>query len=168
MKPTRMREFFQNRIIQPIQRLLLQGITPQKIALTIALGIVLGVFPVMGTTSLLCAAVAIALRLNLPAIQSVNYVMYPLQLLLIVPFIRAGEFILRAQRTTLTLKQMIALLHDGFLPAMHTLWILAVQGIFAWLLIAPAAIALLYFVSLSITRRAASMAAARQSQSVQT
>ena len=109
----------------------------------------------MGSTSLLCAGVAIALRLNLPAIQAVNYVMYPLQLLLIVPFIRAGEFIFRAQRTTLTLKQMIALLHDGFLPAMHTLWILAVQGIAAWLLVAPAAIALLYFAFLSITRRAA-------------
>jgi uncharacterized protein (DUF2062 family) len=122
----------------------------------------------MGSTSLLCAGVAIALRLNLPAIQAVNYVMYPLQLLLIVPFIRAGEFIFRAQRTTLTLKQMIALLHDGFLPAMHTLWILAVQGIAAWLLVAPAAIALLYFAFLSITRRAARMSAARQSQSVQT
>jgi uncharacterized protein (DUF2062 family) len=161
-----MREFIQTRVIRPIQRLLLQGITPQKIALTIALGIVLGVFPVMGSTSLLCAGAAIALRLNLPAIQAVNYVMYPLQLLLIVPFIRSGEFILRAQRTTLTLKQMVALLHDGFLPAMHTLWILALQGIVAWLLIAPAAIALLYFASLSITRRAARMAAARQSQQV--
>ncbi len=161
-----MREFFQNRIIRPIQRLLLQGITPQKIALTIALGVVLGLFPVMGSTSLLCAGAAIALRLNLPAIQAINYVMYPLQLLLIVPFIRSGEFIFRAQRTTLTLKQMIALLHDGFLPAMHTLWILALQGIAAWLLIAPAAIALLYFASLAVTRRAAQMAAARQSQSV--
>jgi uncharacterized protein (DUF2062 family) len=157
-----MKSFLQRRVLRPIQRLLLQGITPQKIALTLALGVVLGLFPVMGSTSLLCAAAAIALRLNLPAIQAVNYFMYPLQLLLIVPFIRAGEFLFRAQRTTLTLKQMIALLHDGFLPAMHTLGILALQGIAAWLLIAPVAIALLYAAFLAITRRAASMAAARQ------
>lgn len=148
-----MKGFFYHRVIGPIKRLLRQGITPRRIALTFALGVVLGVFPIMGSTSLLCAAVAIALRLNMPAIQAVNYVMYPVQLLMIVPFIRAGEALLRANRTTLSLGEMIALTRHGFWPAMHTLWILALQGIAAWLMIAPLATAILYYIFLAIVQR---------------
>jgi len=33
------------------------------------------------------------LRLNLPAIQLVNLVVYPLQLALLVPFLRAGAWL---------------------------------------------------------------------------
>jgi uncharacterized protein (DUF2062 family) len=46
---------------------------PRKISLCIALGFALGVFPVLGMTTLLCAFSAFALRLNLPAIQVVNF-----------------------------------------------------------------------------------------------
>jgi len=148
-----MKDFLHRKVVAPIKRLLLQGITPRKIALTLALGVVLGLFPIMGSTSLLCAGAAIALRLNLPAIQAVNYVMYPLQLLMIVPFIRAGELLLRAPRTTLTLAQMVAMTRSGFWHAMRELWVLALQGIAAWLLVAPIALAILYAVFLAIARR---------------
>jgi uncharacterized protein (DUF2062 family) len=53
------RGFFHRRIVAPILALLTQGITPEKIALSLALGIVLGVFPVLGSTTVLCAAAAL-------------------------------------------------------------------------------------------------------------
>ena len=77
--------------------LLRQGITPEKIALSIAFGIVLGVFPALGWTALLCLVASAGLRLNLPAMQLVNFLVYPLQLLLLVPFIRAGEVLFRSR-----------------------------------------------------------------------
>ena len=43
-----------------------QGLTPHKLAMTCALGVVVGIFPVFGTTTILCFAVAIAFRLNIP------------------------------------------------------------------------------------------------------
>ena len=46
--------FLRRRIVIPILDLLRQGITPEKIALSIALGITLGVTPVLGSTSILC------------------------------------------------------------------------------------------------------------------
>jgi uncharacterized protein (DUF2062 family) len=64
-------------IFLPIVDLLRQGITPEKIALSIALGAVLGIFPVLGSTTILCAAAAFVLRLNLSAIQIVNFLIYP-------------------------------------------------------------------------------------------
>ncbi|MFP5305375.1 MAG: DUF2062 domain-containing protein, partial [Gammaproteobacteria bacterium] len=72
--------FWQRRVVAPIVAQLRQGITPEKIALTLALGAVLGIFPILGSTTLLCAVAGVWLRLNQPVIQIVNYFMYPLQI----------------------------------------------------------------------------------------
>jgi uncharacterized protein (DUF2062 family) len=73
-----------------IARALRQGTTPRGLALTCALGVVIGMFPIFGTTTLLCFAVAFILRLNVPLIQLVNYVTTPLQLIMMVWFIKIG------------------------------------------------------------------------------
>ncbi len=67
-----------HRWLKPFIQMLRQGVSPEKIALTVALGIMLGVIPVLGSTTALCTLAAIVLRLNLPAIQLVNGVVYPL------------------------------------------------------------------------------------------
>lgn len=69
--------FWRRRIVNPLVDLLRQGITSEKIALSIALGITLGITPVIGSTSILCFLAAILLGLNAPAIQLVNYLVYP-------------------------------------------------------------------------------------------
>jgi uncharacterized protein (DUF2062 family) len=66
------------------------GLSPEAMALIIALGLVLGVFPVFGLPTLLCALAALVLRLNLPAIQLVNQLSSPLQLALLIPLSRIG------------------------------------------------------------------------------
>jgi len=71
-----------------------QGISPRRLALTLALGFAVGCFPVVGIPTALCALLALALRLNLPAIQAANYLVMPLQILLIVPFVRLGGWLL--------------------------------------------------------------------------
>lgn len=73
-----------------LTRWLSQGISPQRLALTLALGFAIGCLPVVGIPTLLCAGLALALRLNLPAIQAANYAAMPFQLALIVPFVRLG------------------------------------------------------------------------------
>ncbi len=83
--------FLQRRLVRPVIELLRQGVTPEKIALSIVFGVTLGVFPVLGSTTALCAVAALAFRLNLPAIQIVNYFVYPLQIALLIPFFRVGE-----------------------------------------------------------------------------
>jgi uncharacterized protein (DUF2062 family) len=92
-----------SRWIEPIRRQLTQGVTPKALSLSLAMGIALGTFPVLGTTTLLCAAAAAALRLNQPAIQLVNYVTYPLQLILLIPLLHAGAALLGAPVEQLTL-----------------------------------------------------------------
>ena len=147
--------FFYRRVIGPIRTLLTQGITPEKIALSLAFGIVLGVFPLLGSTTILCAAAALIFRLNLPAIQLVNYLAYPLQLLFLVPFIRMGERLFGAARSQLSLAQMLTMAHADFPHAVASLWVAGVHAMSAWLLIGPPAIVLLYFVLSRLLRQLA-------------
>jgi hypothetical protein len=136
--------FFYRRVIGPIRTLLTQGITPEKIALSLAFGIVLGVFPLLGSTTILCAA-----------IQLVNYLAYPLQLLFLVPFIRVGERLFGAARSQLSLAQMLTMAHADFPHAVASLWVAGVHSMSAWLLIGPPAIVLLYFVLSRLLRQLA-------------
>lgn len=154
--------FVHRRIVVPIKALLTQGITPEKIALSIAFGIVLGVFPVLGSTTILCAGTAFILRLNQPAIQLVNYLIYPLQLILLLPFIRAGEHLFHAAPLQLSLAEMLAMVHANWRHAIATLWIAGAHAVCAWLLIGPLAIFLIYFVLSRILRRVATSSALNQ------
>src|SRR6202035_779984 len=83
--------FSSRRLVRPFLDLLRQAVTPEKIALSVALGVTLGVFPVLGSTTALCALAAFAWQLNLPVTEIVNYFIYPLQIALLIPFFRAGR-----------------------------------------------------------------------------
>ena len=55
------------RLLDPLARQLTQGVSPARLALALALGIVLGTLPVLGATTVLCALAGVTLRLNQPA-----------------------------------------------------------------------------------------------------
>jgi len=64
-------------MVKPIRDLFLQGPSPSNIALCVACGLILAVFPMIGTTTLLFTAAAVTFGLNLSAIQAVNYLAAP-------------------------------------------------------------------------------------------
>jgi uncharacterized protein (DUF2062 family) len=147
--------FFRRRIARPIVELLRQGVTPEKMALSLALGVALGVFPVLGTTTALCALAAFILRLNLPAIQIVNYFVYPLQIALILPFFRAGEKLFGAPHLSLSVPQIVAAMHVSFWGATRFSWTTIWHAAVAWCLIAPLFVALAYVTLVVLLRRIA-------------
>jgi len=73
-----------------INNIFVQGLSPRKLALTITLGVFIGTVPILWGSTLICAVLAVLLRLNQPSIQAANYLVYPMQLALIVPFYRLG------------------------------------------------------------------------------
>jgi uncharacterized protein (DUF2062 family) len=140
-----MREgFFHRRLVRPIIELLRQGLTPEKIALSLALGAALGVFPVLGSTTALCALAALVLRLNLPAIQIVNYFVYPLQIGLLIPFSRLGERLFRAPHLPLSVPQIYAMIHASMWDTVRALWTTTWHAIVVWVLLAPVFAAVVY------------------------
>jgi len=137
--------FWQRRVVTPIVNQLKQGITPEKIALTIALGLMLSVFPIVGATTILCAVAAIALRLNQPIIQLINYFAYPLQIALLIPFYRAGERLLGLAPVPLNVPLLIEHFRADAGRFFKDFGLIAVGGVLAWLIVAPLVVAVLYF-----------------------
>jgi uncharacterized protein (DUF2062 family) len=144
---------FKRGLVRPILELLKQGVTPEKIALSIALGAALGVFPVIGSTTVLCAIAAIVLRLNLPAIQIVNYFLYPAQIALLVPFFRLGEKLFRAPRFPVSVAQIHTLFQASTRNAVTLLWTTTWHAIVVWSLPAPVFVAIVFLELTPILRR---------------
>jgi uncharacterized protein (DUF2062 family) len=145
--------FFHRKLVRPILDLLRQGVTPEKIALSMALGAALGVFPALGWTTALCAIAAIVLRLNLPAIQIVNYLMYPAQIVLLVPFFRLGEKLFRAPHLAVSAPQIYGMIHASAWNAIKLLWTTTWHAMVAWGLIAPVFVGLMYVMLTPVLRR---------------
>ena len=75
--------------------LLRRGADPDKLAWSLALGVVVGLNPLLGSTTLVVLALAAALRLNIVASQVGNHAVYPLEWLLFPVFIKVGSVIFR-------------------------------------------------------------------------
>ncbi|MGA8729469.1 MAG: DUF2062 domain-containing protein [Terracidiphilus sp.] len=133
-----------------------QGISPRRLALTLALGFAIGCLPVVGIPTALCFMVALTLKLNLPAIQVANYVAMPLQVLLILPFVRLGGWLFASGQ-----QQGASLMHGS--PA-QMLWAsgsIAGQAMAAWLLIAGPAVVVMTLGLTAVLRRVPVLAEAR-------
>jgi hypothetical protein len=76
--------------VKRVQAVMSCGLTTQKCALTLCIGIAIGVIPLVWGTSLICFIVAHVFRLNHVALQSVNYLLWPVHLSLLVPFFKLG------------------------------------------------------------------------------
>lgn len=154
-----MLDFVQRRVVTPIVSLLRQGITPEKLAQSLAFGSGLGIFPVLGVSTPLLTVVAIALRLNLPAVQLVNYLASPLQLALIIPFVRVGEWLTGAPAQPLTVAAGLEILGQGALHAIVVLWDAIVHAAIGWIAIGPVLIWALYRIFRPLMIRAAAKVA---------
>ncbi|HEU4623433.1 MAG TPA: DUF2062 domain-containing protein [Steroidobacteraceae bacterium] len=150
-----MNAFLRRRLVDPILDLLRQGVTPEKIAMSLAFGLGIGIFPVLGVSTVLCTIVAIVLRLNLPAIQLVNYLAAPLQLALIIPFVRVGEHLLRVAPQPLSISEGFALMAQGVLHSIIVLWDAIVHAALGWIAIGPWLIYALYRIFKPLLVRAA-------------
>lgn len=135
------------RAVGVIVRQFKQGVTPEQVALTIALGFVIGVFPILGATTILCGIAAAVLGLNQSIIQLVNYVAYPAQLVALIPFYRAGESLFRQPHLPLSIPMLMDRFRDDAGKFFSDFGIVAVEGIVVWCLIAPAVAAAIYYVT---------------------
>jgi len=129
------RRFYHNRIITPILGLLKQGISPEKIAMSMSTGIVMGLFPIVGITSLLCIVTSFFFRLNQAMTQLFNWLVYPLQIILILPFFRLGSFLFHTEPITVTVRQVIDSYRADFWGTIHLLEEITLHAVVAWLII---------------------------------
>ena len=138
------REALRRRVVAPVVQQLKQGVTPEKLALSLALGAVVSVMPMLGVTTLVALALSAMLRLNHVAVVAANYAAYPLQIVLFIPFFQMGAWITRGPPVPFSFTQVQAELAAGIWPTVMRYAEATARAMAAWLLVAPFATWLLY------------------------
>ena len=141
-----------NRLRDKLIEQLRQGVSPEALSLTLVLGLAIGTIPILGSTTMLCAGAAILLRLNQPLMQAINYLVYPLQLLLYVPLLMMGARMLDPTLATLTLAEIVAMFRTELWQTILKLFWANLGGVLIWCAIAVPSGILLYAVLLRIVR----------------
>lgn len=99
--------FWRRRLITPITKQLTQGVTPRKISFTLAIGSVCSLFPFLGFTAILNLLVGIILKLNQPILQTLNQLMTPIHIPLILVYVRVGEWIWQAEESVFSVSYIL-------------------------------------------------------------
>ena len=141
-------------MIDPIAAQLTQGITPEKIALTLAVGSALALFPILGTTTLLCLLAGVLLRLNQPIIQIVNALCTPIHLPVIYLLVRLGNKVFNEQSEHLGIRMMNHMLWENPSEFLERFGMTALHAIAAWGMIMPFWLLIVYVLSLPVLREA--------------
>ncbi|XP_057857942.2 uncharacterized protein LOC131067024 isoform X1 [Cryptomeria japonica] len=137
------------KIVDPLVVILKRGVEPKQLALSAALGLTLGIFPICGVTVLLCgiAATLLGSAIQAPTLMLANLIATPIELSLVIPFLRVGEVITGGAHLPLTsdaLKKLITgqASHEVLLGVMHAL--------IGWLVTAPFILMVLYILFIPI------------------
>ena len=144
--------WLRRRVTAPLGLMLRYGSTPEKVALSLALGAALGLFPILGTSTLLCFGAALVFRLNHPAIQLANYLMYPFQIPLILVYVRFGESLAAAPRVPFDPRVLAATLRADPTALAARFGLTAGHAVLGWLAAAPLLVAVLYSATLPLMR----------------
>lgn len=113
-----------------------QGLSPRALALSITAGVVVGVIPLFGVTTLSITTLALYFRLNLPVALFMTYAVGPIHLLLFIPFIKLGEMIFGANHTLLSLQAIRNAFRSDYVLAIKQLAFEMLCGITGWLFVA--------------------------------
>jgi uncharacterized protein (DUF2062 family) len=142
------------RVFSPLVSVFRQGTDPGAMAESIAMGTFLGILPLPGLNSILCAAVAVRRRLNMGVIQAVNWLMLPVQIALFLPLSRLGAAILGHQPLPLSVEEISSLLKAGAVAFFKAVGFSFIDATLAWCAIGlPACWVLLRVVRWVLERR---------------
>jgi uncharacterized protein (DUF2062 family) len=141
------------RIALPILALLRRGTSPQTLAWSLAVGVLIGINPILGSTTLLCLALAFIFRLNIVASQLTNHLIYPLQLILLIPFIRLGSRLFHTAPMPLAARELVHAARETPLALVRQLWLWESHALVVWAILATVLTPAIALVLTPILRR---------------
>ena len=145
--------WIKKKVFIPIRKALKNGISQKRLAVSLALGITVGLMPFYGITTLLVGALAYTLRLDFVIMQVVHYIVHPIQIALIIPFFKVGNFFIGKEEVNFTVREYLSLFKSDFWLAISELWKMNLLAIIIWGLLAiPMFYFLYYFFIYSIKR----------------
>jgi len=143
---------YSSRILTPVSNIRKQGFSSETLALSISIGIIGGAFPVLGLASYMCLLLTLTFRQNIIIVQVINWLVYPIQILLLIPFMKLGNAIFGGSDMTLTFHQVVVAFQSGILNGLKLIGIISLYGVIAWVVIAIPALFILYSLFLFLFR----------------
>lgn len=110
------------------------GLQPTQLAVSISLGALMGTFPLIGVTSVLCFGLAWVFRLNVVIIQAANWLMSPFQILLIIPFYQLGKSVFGSTHSFSEDEIQTLLTSFNFSAHLNQLLQIQLTAIYGWLM----------------------------------
>jgi uncharacterized protein (DUF2062 family) len=123
-------------VISPVVRLLRRGASPKRLAWSMAIGFIIGINPIIGSTTLLTIAISQLLKLNHPASQLANHVAYPFQLILLLPLLQAGSVVFGMGPLPLQPSEILQQVKTHPFALVRTLWTWEWHALVLWVGIA--------------------------------
>lgn len=142
--PEFVREFVRCKVLRPLLRQLRGGVTPRRMAWSLALGMVIGINPSVGLTTVLVVMLAWMLGLNQVASLVGTHVVAPLHLILFIPFIDLGVHLFHTGRLPLSRRQIEHLSHHP-LRLLHAIWQWEWHALVVWGVVAAVVMPVLAF-----------------------
>jgi uncharacterized protein (DUF2062 family) len=146
-------QLIRRKITDPLAAFFKAGVSAKKMALGIAMGFTLGIFPVIGLTTLLGVLAAFLFRLNLPIIQLANYLVYPLQIALLIPTYHLGALVFGVEPLPISATELIYMFETDLWGTFGQLGGATVRAIAVWVLLCPLAVLVLYMLIHSLLNR---------------
>jgi uncharacterized protein (DUF2062 family) len=149
------RSFWRKRRLgDPVVALLTQGVTPDKLAATFAVGTAVSLFPFLGTTTALNLGVGLWFRMNQPLLQAINYLITPLHLVMILVYVRVGEIIWQSKADKFSVIDVIRTFRDDTIAEFFQRFGWAgIHAFTAWLISVPFILGGLYYGLRPVLRR---------------
>jgi hypothetical protein len=149
----RVADWLRRKVRDPLLAELRQGASPEGVAASAAVSLAIAINPIIGTTTVGCLLAGRLFRLNHVVMQVINHLSYPLQILLIVPFVRLGETVTGAPHVSLRPGDILDEFSRSFSGFVQKFWMAYVHGIVGWLIVVPAAAWVLNFGLRALFRR---------------
>jgi hypothetical protein len=134
-----------------VQRAGNQGLSPEKIALSLTLGLLLGIIPLVWGSSLICIFIGWRWHLSHPLLQLANYAVYPLQIVLFVPFFATASHLFSS--ATLLDPLLLQQFTNSPLQVLDRLWLANLQALILWILASAISLPILYRIFLYALKR---------------
>ena len=136
-------------------RFIRMGVEPRELSVAVSLGILLGIIPVLGVTTILCAIPVFLFRLNMAAIQIANWAVYPLQLIFYVPFIHFGQNLFQRNLLPFSVREILEMVRADFWDTFARFWLAHLMGVAIWLLVSIPLYFLFFYLFRYLFRRLA-------------
>lgn len=140
-------------VVAPVLRMLRRGATPKRVAWSLATGFVIGINPIIGSTTIITLAVAHLLKLKHSASQIGAHSAYPFQIALLLPFLQAGTLLFRADPLPLQASEILSSLRQHPMRVARFLWTWEWHALVVWCALAAVLIPLLAVVLRRVLER---------------